>query len=143
GERDAAIACYERILPGIDGGTQEALRFEALARLTHLRSPSGLEDPLLGRLKEAAARTGLDDLTRANLLFSLGRAYDRLNLFDEAFGAFEQANRHGRSAGPAYDRLHAARQVDALIDAFGVPVEELPGNDPKLPEPVFICGMFR
>jgi len=149
GQRQDAVACYERIIESSSAGKNDperALRYEALARLAQLRPPAGREDPLLERLRSAAGTTGgLDPTTRANLWFSLGRAYDSLGAFDEAFAAFKQANQHAQRAGPAYDAARTERLTGALIDAFpalsAVPSaarETAPG-----PEPLFICGMFR
>lgn len=145
GERAEAIACYERILKQRDADAAHA--GEALARLAHLRAPGSLDDPLLAKLKAAAQNAGVvDPLTRANLYFSLGRAYDAIGAFDQAFAAFIEANRYARRGGPAYDRSVMERYVDALIEAFPAPERALPAA-PEMagisPTPIFICGMFR
>ena len=148
GEREAALASYDRLISGKPGkprdARSEALRSEALARIAHLRPPRNPDDPLLAQLKATAANVALDHVTRANLLFALGRASDRLGLCDEAFAAFAEANRHARLTGPTYSRIQARRLTDALIRAFSQP---LPPAGEKAAvtgiQPLFICGMFR
>lgn len=147
GRRDEALANYERALSAEYAAPDDrttALRAEALARIAHLRPPESPDDALLGRLQAAAADVALDRVTRANLLYSTGRAFDRLGLHDEAFAAFTEANRHARHAGPAYSRIQARRFADALIRAFPqADPADAPGRAPDEPAPLFICGMFR
>jgi tetratricopeptide (TPR) repeat protein len=149
GDRDSAIVCYERILSYASASRDdppEALACcEALARLAHLRPPSGPDDPLLARLERAARGSAAPDaVTRANLLFALARALDALGRFDDAFPAFEQANRYARSTGDAYDPRRSERQFEAIVAAFGQAPEHsaVPQARPDA-QPVFICGMFR
>ena len=152
GRRDEALACYERALSAEYAAPRRndratALRAEALARIAQLRPPGSPDDPLLDRLQAAAANVALDRVTRANLLYSTGRAFDRLGLHDKAFAAFAEANRHARHAGPAYSRIQARRFTDALIRTFpqAIPADgpDGPGSPPGAPAPLFICGMFR
>lgn len=144
GERAEAVSSYEAILGRPAAARKDAaIAAEALARLAHLRPPSALDDPQLARLKEAAENSAdLDSATRANLYFSLGRAYDALAAFDAAFAAFSEANGHARRAGPAYFRAATERHIDALIAAFPAPAKAAAAAAPR-PAPIFICGMFR
>lgn len=144
GQREAALASYDRILTGRDDGRNSRrtiLRGEALARVAHLRPPANADDPLLEQLKLAAADAGLNPLTRANLLFALGGALDSLALHDAAFSAFADANRLARQTGPAYSRRKARRHTDALISAFPRPIPVDHGRSGQAP--LFICGLFR
>lgn len=149
GEREAAAACYDRLLVASAGGRggegAPALRGEALARLSHLRPPASAEDPLLAQLKGAAGAKGLDAMTLANLNFALGRALDRLGLYPEAFRAFREANRCARLTGAAYDRARMERSIEAMIAAFpaGRSGEGAAPAASQVPALVFICGMFR
>lgn len=145
GDRDGATDCYARMLPAEDGSVRphQDLRYEALARLPHLRSLSTSDDPLLGRLERAAASKGvMNRETRANLYYALGRAFDALRDYDRAFPAYEMANVNVRAAGPQYDRAKTEKDVALLIEIFTAPA---PSCAPKTsePRPVFICGMFR
>lgn len=144
GRMDAAADCYEKILPDRDGGGSCLdYRFEALARLAGLRSPSSEDDPMIVRLAAASATPRLiSPMTRANLFFALGRSLDALGAFDRAFDAYADANRYVRKAGPPYGRASIVNTVERTIEAFptaGRRDQETSGA----PEPVFICGMFR
>ena len=141
GMRQEALATYERLLDGTGGGASDHQR-EALARIAHLRPPTAPDDVLLVQLRAAADDTTLGPETRANLLFALGRALDRLDLYDQAFAAFVEANAHARRAGPVYPRVRSRRLADALIRTFAQPTAG-GGSAPGSAAPVFICGMFR
>jgi len=148
GDRVAALACYDQIRAGAGGerGLYQDLRFEALARSAQLRPPTSLADPLLDQLLQASANcAGEGQIVRANLLFALGAAYDRLQAFDLAFDAYAKANRCLlRRNGRTYDRSHSAQLIDALIDTFAVAAPIARGVAAATgASPVFICGMFR
>ena len=147
GERENAIATYERALAGPESPdpAHNHLRMEGLARISYMRPPADLDDPMLQRLREAA-ETQPDRTVRADLLFALGHAYDRLGAQDPAFEAFAMANRWLlRQTGRRYDRAHTERLTDALIAAFPRPDDVLEGSAAprQQPEPLFVCGMFR
>ena len=147
GRRDDALACYERLLR-VETGPHHPyheLAFEALARSAVMRPPQGLDDPDLARLNEAASKVRGDARVRANLLFALGRSYDRLEAWDEAFDAFARGNRVLlRQAGRGYHRAQAERLTDGLIAAFGATPPAVARDDASPgPTPLFICGMFR
>lgn len=143
GEAGLATDSYERILSSTadagTGGRKEEFRGEALARLAHLRPPQSLEDPFLRLLSDTASKGGhFDAVTRANLYYSLGRAYDALGAFDKAFTAFQDANAFASRLGAGYSRMLTKREIDAQIAAFSSAAVAEPG-----PAPIFICGMFR
>lgn len=144
GERQQALDCYDSILAGADrkDHPDRDLCFEALARSAKLRPPTDVDDPLLSRLREAAAQSS--HVVRANLMFALGQAYDRLGEFDLAFDAFAKANRWLlRQSGRTYDRAHGSRLTDALIASFNsADISERPAVQTGA-EPLFICGMYR
>lgn len=139
GDREKAVACYERVLLA-EGGPEDARRPEALARLAHLKRPDHPDAPQLGILREAA-ESARDPQTRANLWFALGQAHEHLSSVDLAFEAFTRANACCRQQAPGYDRRSQERFVDALIAQFNLPVADRPLQPG--PQPVFICGMFR
>lgn len=135
GRRAEAAAAYERIL-ALDPGDPDAL-----ARLGGLATPSGPDDPLIGRLRGAIGRHGA--AADAALGFSLGRMLDAAGAYDEAFEACAAANAASRASGSArYDRVAMEARVDALIAAFPEPWTGPPIAGTR-PPPVFICGMFR
>jgi tetratricopeptide (TPR) repeat protein len=146
GEREQALACYDRILAGAgasDGRNLE-LAGEALARSTRLRPPRDVDDPLFRRLEDAAAGAARHGQIRANLLFAMGEAYDRVAAYGPAFDAYTRGNRCLlRQSGRLYDRTRATRLTDALIAAFDT-ASAVGGDDtPQQAAPLFVCGMFR
>ncbi len=146
GERTEALACYDSVVSG-DGGSQDPhrdLRFEALARIAKLRPPTDVDDPLLRRLQDATAAPA-SNVVRANLLFALGHAYEKLDQFDLAFDAFAKANRWlRRQYGSSYDRAHTSQLMDSLIGTFrSSGTSEPTVSGPPGAAPLFICGMFR
>lgn len=145
-EREDALACYGRVLAGAGRANHPDpdLCLEALARTAKLRPPTNVDDPLLSRLRDAAAAPS-SKMVRANLLFALGQAYDRLAEFDLAFDAYAKGNRWLlRQSGRTYDRAQSSRLTDAVIESFK-PANVQPHGAPIAagPEPLFICGMFR
>ena len=145
GERDQALACYEQILasPATPDKASEELRYEALARTVNLHTPTGVDDPLLSRANEAVGRIVGNLTVRANLLFALGRAFERLGAHDRAFDAFARGNRSLlRQSGRAYDRANQAALTDAMIAAFPTAAQK-PAQAAPGPAPLFVLGMFR
>ena len=149
GEQAQALACYDSVF-SVAASSEDPhrdLRFEALARSAKLRPPKDLDDPLLSRLIEATAAPS-GNVTRANLLFALGQAHERLEQFDLAFDAFAKANRWlRRQHGSSYDRAQTSRLMDSLVSTFqsNGSSEPIAASAPVLPgaAPLFICGMFR
>ncbi len=147
GERAAALARYDSVLAGADrpDHPHRDLCFEALARSAKLRPPTDVDAPLLRRLQDATAAPS-SRMVRANLLFALGQAYEKLQQFDLAFDAFAKANRWlQRQSGRTYDRAESSRLTDVLIDSFpagGTPEASAPVIATGA-APLFICGMFR
>ena len=136
GDRSDSEATYRRALQVAPG---DAL---ALSRLAGVVDPQS-EDA--GGL-ESAIRQDLDRRSaaeRADLGFALGRLLDARGEYDEAFAAYEAANRDSReSFGPSfreYDRAAHERFVDRLIAAFPEPAAPTGEAAPA----IFISGMFR
>ncbi len=139
GERDDALAVYERILT-IDPGSAEAL-----AGYTDVVRVSGPDDPIIGRINDALAQPGATAADKARLGFALGKTLDACGAYDQAFDAYAAANRQSReSARPhaiQYDRRRQELLVDQLIAAF--PGGRSTAATASSATPVFICGMFR
>jgi len=145
GRRDLAAAVYEQML------RLDPENPQALARYAGLKVFSDIEDPFIGRLRDALAKPEMVSADRANVGFALGRALDGCAAYDAAFEAYRAANRHSReSAGSAFRDYNLdleERYVDRLIAAFpararfDAPRMITPRTSP--PQPIFICGMFR
>jgi len=140
GQRDEALALYERILALQPGSC------EGLARYAELKSVSRSDDPLVDRLTQALARPGATPEEKARLGFALGKVQDACGAYDRAFDAYAAANRHSRaSAGPGavlYDRRRQELFVDRLIETFTRDRMQVVAPAASAC-PIFICGMFR
>ena len=136
GRRDDALGLYRRIL------ADNPNAHEALARFANLQAVSGADDPLVQKLKQAIARENVGAADKASLEFALGKVLDAAGAYDDAFAAYEAANRHSRESagGVRYDRAAQEDLIGRIIDAF----PEAVGDAPLGPAPpIFICGMFR
>lgn len=141
GRRDAACAAYERAL------AVEPSNALALSHLTNVKKPRGPDDPLLARLRAAAARDDLGAADRAALGFSLGKALDEAGCYDEAFRAYAQANDASRASAGAgwrgYDRSAWEGWIRRLPHWFRGGRADVGSDEAATPRPIFICGMFR
>jgi tetratricopeptide (TPR) repeat protein len=140
GRRDAALALYERLL------AVDPRCYEALGRYADLKSAAGPDPALVKRLRRTLERPGLAAADKATLGFALGTALDRAGAYDQAFGAYVEANRCSRaSAGPGgarYDRDQHEHFIDQLIDTFDGERREASTHASTV-RPIFVCGMFR
>lgn len=140
GNRSDAVTCYQTIL---NLGEHNRIYLDALSRLAHLRSPETPEDPLIKKMVSAAAKAEPSE-SKANLLFSLGRAYDSMASYQAAFNAFDQANALVRQASPAYNPAAVEAFMGALINASHRQEPRLHHSTMAVTHaPLFICGMFR
>jgi tetratricopeptide (TPR) repeat protein len=140
GQRDAAAACYERVLQ------LEPDAAEPLARLAGLSRAAQRDDALIPRLRAARDRPAATWAERASVGFALGKRLDDCGDYDAAFAAYTRANRDSWAAAPSgvppYDAQAEERLVDRLIQVFdgrGAVASSTARND----RPLFICGMFR
>ena len=138
GKRDEALDFYQRAL------AEDPACFDALARFVALKGVASADDPLVGRLEQAIAG-GATAAEKANLGFALGKVLDACGEYDEAFVAYEDANKASRASaggGALYDRASHEAVIDALIETFPLDATRVPA--PVGPSPtLFICGMFR
>jgi tetratricopeptide (TPR) repeat protein len=141
GDIDEAIGAFRRAI-AIDPALADAYRNLAACRQLDAR-----EEDLI-RLRELTARPGLPIEERVAAGFAIGKVLDDADRFDEAFAAYEQANRAYRNAralaGDSFDAALLEREVDDVIarydlDYFGSFAGW--GNASELP--VFIVGMPR
>jgi hypothetical protein len=147
GLRAEAIHSYRQLLARTTDEDDAVfdLRLEALARLGHLTPPTTADDPLLQTLRQCArlARP-MDERTRANVLFSLGRALDRIGHYKDAFQAFRDGKRVAHRHHGPHDRNASARRLAAALAAPGHAANAArEPAEPPVPGLVFVCGMFR
>ncbi|MBA3511929.1 tetratricopeptide repeat-containing sulfotransferase family protein [Sphingomonas sp.] len=139
GDKAAARDAYQRAL---ELQPENAL---ALARLAQVSDPDGPDDPLIERVRAAAASPQRAPAEKADLGFALGRLLDQAGDHDSAFEAYSAANRaSAASYGPqfrGYDPRAQEQLVDRLIAAFPEPAQPRPSSAGRAP--LFICGLFR
>lgn len=132
GNREAAEAAYRRALTI---APEDALALSRLAGVIEPRSEAAKE--IIESVKSAIPGER-DPSGRADLGFALGRLLDGRAEYDEAFEAYEAANRASRESFPGYDREAQERFVERSIAAFPQPAV---GRSPA--GSIFILGMFR
>ena len=137
GDRTNASKTYERLLKLNPSDA------DALSRLAGLERADNPDTPMIARLATAIAAPGMSFIDKATLGFALGRLYDSCAAYDQAFDAYDQANRDNRAAAPhhKHDRSADARRVESTIAAFHVPRSGHTQTTAR--SPVFILGMFR
>ena len=141
GEAPGATACYEQLLSLRQLDPNHRAR--ALARLTHLRPPKAVEDPIFDSLSKAASQPGLDPVIAASLHLARARALDRLDEVDSAFKAMARGKALLARVGAPYRPAQVEARVDELIRAFP-DVESMPATaQSDRPRPVFILGLYR
>jgi tetratricopeptide (TPR) repeat protein len=138
GERATAITLYDEIL------SLQPAYYEALARRAMLHVPADRNDAMILKLRSAITANDSSSADKAGLGFALGKLLDACGAYDEAFLAYDAANRSSRaSAGPnfaGYDAARHTRLVDELIATSTAASTTSAVSDGA---PVFICGMFR
>jgi tetratricopeptide (TPR) repeat protein len=137
GHFSKAEALFKRVLE-IDPRTTGAL-----AALATLRKMTPSDSGWLKAAKEFAAGD-LSPIAQAELQFSIGKYYDDIGDFDEAFHSFETANALLKSVTIPYDRKGRDAFIDDLICAHPKEVFAAIGDGGSASsKPVFILGMPR
>jgi Flp pilus assembly protein TadD len=109
---------------------------------THRRMTADDEDWL--RQAKSLLTRRLPVAEEISLRFAMGKYFDDVNDFDQAFGQYQRANEMCKRRGPAYDPKAVTRRIDAIVDRFGnarPPVSRASGSDSELP--ILIIGMPR
>ena len=130
GDRDAARLNFKRCLE-LDPDNQSAL-----ARLADTQHFTSSDDPLLSRLEAAAMRNDNSDVQMA-----IGKAYEQLGRFDEAWAHFRTGNKLDAAQAPAYREGTNERFSDLIATTCtGEWLNQFAGQSHQ---PLFICGKFR
>jgi tetratricopeptide (TPR) repeat protein len=78
------------------------------------------------------------------LRYALGKYFDDLRRYDEAFGSYRGANDLTKRYGAAYDRGKLTQRVDRIIGTFDAAFLRQPHSEASASElPVFVIGMPR
>jgi tetratricopeptide (TPR) repeat protein len=79
-----------------------------------------------------------------SLRYALGKYYDDIKQYDDAFGHYRQANEISKRYGVQYDQLGLSARVDRIIETFDVAtIRRLQSHGSASERPVFIVGMPR
>jgi tetratricopeptide (TPR) repeat protein len=93
---------------------------------------------------QASAESGIAPLNEASVRKAMGKYYDQVGDFSQAFKCFRRANELVKAVAPPYDRDSQANFCDALVRAY--PRDELAGPHPGASDsslPILVVGMPR
>ncbi|MHB1239679.1 MAG: tetratricopeptide repeat protein [Gammaproteobacteria bacterium] len=106
---------------------------------SRLCDPAGECGDALRYLEYVSTTPHIDDSDRADTFFALGRLRDRLGHYDQAFGAYVDANRLKRRR---YHRKQYIDRVDALIRTFDPQViDGIAARRDATERPILLVGM--
>jgi tetratricopeptide (TPR) repeat protein len=116
---------------------------QAWAGIAHLRRMSSADaEWLAGALR--LAESGLAADKEIPLRYAIGKYFDDVGDFDQAFAQFQRANELTRALRAGHDRQHWAKAVDELIALFsGEWLRQVRGHGLDSRLPVCIVGMPR
>ena len=138
GRMDEALAAFEQAI---------AIRpdmFAAYANLADVKTYQSSDDHHLQILERyAAGADSLPELRQINLHFALGKAYDDLKRYDDAFVHFLKANALKR-ASVRYDEESVMKFFRRLREVFDAGLlQRLAGGGYASAQPIFVLGMPR
>src|SRR5215470_11336424 len=117
--------------------------FSAWAALAWVRKMSSADSAWVRRAEEFA-ESGLSAIDESNLRFAIGKYYNDIQDFANAFRNYQRANElHKRRAEP-YDRKAHVRYVDDIVRVYTADLfvqAHAPGSNSE--QPVFVVGMPR
>jgi tetratricopeptide (TPR) repeat protein len=113
---------------------------QAHRSLVHTRKYTEAQMPHVRQMEDILSAGGLDVRGRAEICFALGKAYDDLGRFDEAFAHYRDGNRYIRGTFE-FSMEPVRRNFDQFAAAAEVALPPVAPDDG--PVPVFIVGMPR
>ncbi len=139
GKRDAARQTYEHLQ------ALEPVNAEFLARRAGLEKADAPSQEIISELRVALERQDLSLADRAQLGFALGRLFDGIGAFEDAFNAYRAANESAQRSAPQfrYSEEQDRKRLEATVSAFPAAMTADAKAPASYPRPVFILGMFR
>jgi tetratricopeptide (TPR) repeat protein len=116
--------------------------YSALVRLAEALGVSDIGADIIAQLQAALKDPSIDNMTRIDINFALGKVLDGCGEHHQAFKYYAQGNRLDRATSAKYSRTDQERLVQDNISFFTAQwfARIEPVSDAK---PIFICGMFR
>jgi tetratricopeptide (TPR) repeat protein len=111
GEFEQARALFEQAL------VLDPELAEAWVGLSRLRKFTRGDSAWLEQAERLANRSGRPKEVIA-LRYAIGKYYDDVGDYEQAFGSYQRANELARRHATAYDREQMTRRIDALIDRY-------------------------
>ncbi len=94
-------------------------------------------------MEQQMSLDGVSDTSRMHLAFGLGKAYEDMGRYKDAFGYFEIANTLKR-AQLRFDIRNWGAEIDRVTATFSTDLfEQFSGSGKKGAQPIFILGMPR
>jgi tetratricopeptide (TPR) repeat protein len=116
---------------------------EAWAGIAHLRKMTRNDAPWAAEAQRIAGQR-LPPRREVYLRFAIGKYFDDVKDFDNAFSNFQRAHEVTKLYGPAYDRQQLTRAVDEMIQFYDDEwAARIPIDPGAAARPVFIVGMPR
>lgn len=116
---------------------------EVWAGLARLRRMTADDEWWLSEARRISSR-GLPAHEEMPLRYAMGKYFDDVADYDNAFINFKRANQLARKLGPGHDRAQVSATIDRIIRSHG---KEWLGRERQMPtasaRPVFIVGMLR
>jgi tetratricopeptide (TPR) repeat protein len=117
---------------------------QAWAGLAHLRAMHEGDAPWLTQAMRIAARKNLAPRMQILLRYAIGKYFDDLKRYPQAFEQYRQANELSKRDRVPYDRARSQQQTDRLIDGCSSRwLEGARAQGVSSSRPVFIVGMPR
>jgi tetratricopeptide (TPR) repeat protein len=116
---------------------------EAWAGLARLRRMTDADGAWLAAAQDLAGR-GLPPHRELLLRYAIGKYFDDVKDFENAFFNYRRANELAKQCGPGHDRTQLTRAIDLIIRSHGQRwiEQERNASNPST-RPVFIIGMLR
>ena len=116
---------------------------EAWAGLARVRRMSAADRAWLEAVQRLLAR-GVAPRQELLLRYAIGKYFDDVGDFEQAFGNYRQANELAKRCGPPHDRLALTRAVDLILRAQDAQwINRRRATVPASSRPVFVVGMLR
>ena len=136
GDKERAVELYRQIL------SFQPRHWASLSRIAHATPATSDNGELVKNLTQAIDDTGDDREGREALYFALGKIFDDLGRYDEAFDAYRAANELGKARNAPWNRTAAEQAIGGLISLFDKSWLERAATSCEA-SPIFVCGMFR